>query len=328
MIHIPNRYLAFFALAILVLLNGTLPTIAEAAQEVPSYEYLLKNWEDWFQRASQIEPACVIVDKEGPGEFSFGAVRSSYTYFYAKGFYAWVMDRELASNAMTLGTRPHCAGYSQESTQPNFVALSRAENSSNYLVTDARDVLNERDKLALSPPYRGPVLIDQRPAELGLTAISEPEVIQESDSTVVLEKRFSNPEVDFAGRKLNKITVTFSKEQDWLPVKMIREYSFGTGESGTWISSFQDWRNWEGIKIPYKLETRLKATNGLLESAIIKEVRRCRLSEVTERCEMNFYKIPVRKNVASPSRLYYIATGLIVLVVAFGVYFSRKMFKG
>jgi hypothetical protein len=312
-------------LVMLFVFGNICKTNCEAAQETPNFENLLKNWEEWFLRASTIEPLCVVVEKEGGTERSFGAIRSRYEHYQAKGYYAGYVDRELGSDAVSLGTRPHSAGFMQQLVQPNLVTFTRTNDSMDYFIINTQEELSEAQLITLSPPFLFAVLIEKSPSDFGLSSNTELDNLLVDEKTVYIEKRFSNPKVDSFGRKLNKIEVTFSKDANWLPIKIVREYRFGTGEVGTWISEYQDWRDWEGFLIPFIHECRLKSTNELVEKSTILSVRRCKLSEVKQRCQITFYGIRGRDESNYWSWFSITIIGIIGLVIVCGILiFLRK----
>jgi len=163
-----------------------------------------------------------------------------------------------------------------------------------------KESVDEEELGQLVDSFGRACLIEMDPSVIDPSVAGNERIVSANDSEIIVYKEFADPKPLPGSIQLVSIEVTFSKQQNWLPVKIISKNKFSTGEVAFWKSVFQDWREWEGLKIPYESEVTLQDGGGLIErpkSPLISykkilQLRRCSLDEVKKRCSLSFYQLP------------------------------------
>ena len=268
---------------------------ATQVNTAPSPVELFDKWERWHQRVSRIEPIALVMEVSGNEEASFGSEHTRYENYFSKGLFAGKIDRRLMQGVNSRNFIAHLVQIVRLDATPIEIVLTRVAPNTGYMVSEVHENVDVAGR-PLAESYSRFCLIEMLPSEIGLLNDDIAVVVESSESTIILEKEYGNPTEDSAKKKLLKIRITFSKEQDWLPTEIIAKYQFNDGEAGTWKFRFTDWRVWEGEKIPFAsqiklLESVTKYPDNLSTKRIL-ELRRCRRAEVAQRCTLGFYGLP------------------------------------
>jgi len=296
-------YLVIRGLALVALVVGTFGFAADrslAIEDAPRPHELFDNWKLWRKKVTAINPICLIIESRGNEVTSFGRINEQSESYWAFGYRAIITEGELNDLGMKNRYSPFRVILHRRDRLPNFVSLRKNSRKGRYTISEMKESVDEEELGQLVDSFGRACLIEMDPSVIDPSVAGNERIVSANDSEIIVYKEFADPKPLPGSIQLVSIEVTFSKQQNWLPVKIISKNKFSTGEVAFWKSVFQDWREWEGLKIPYESEVTLQDGGGLIErpkSPLISykkilQLRRCSLDEVKKRCSLSFYQLP------------------------------------